>query len=328
MSPSSRNLLFVCGTPRSGTTGMQALLTGDERIALGMERYGAYLGNDFYEGLFTKERFFDFETDERDKNRKSSAEAVRHKFDDATFIGDKIPLMYLSHSRVSAVFPNAKHVVMLRNILDICNSYKTRKEDPEDDWELDVGQAVTHWNQLLDFIVSEAKDPNIHVVVYEDFLTDIIHYKNVYKFLGLEFDESCEIRYAAMLSKTKRLEDKRNLLLTDSEKLAIFKSANLGTYQNIILGKTEPSPTYSSEKPKEIIGKSDPKLNRQDVIAAARIFLGEQELADATIESLVGATGEEALNYFMKSQAFQDNDFNARLVVGMAKEIRTRVKTV
>jgi hypothetical protein len=30
----------------------------------------------------------------------------------------------------------------------------------------------------------------------------------------------------------------------------------------------------------------------------------------------------------MKSQAFQDNDFNARLVVGMAKEIRTRVKTV
>ena len=94
------------------------------------------------------------------------------------------------------------------------------------------------------------------------------------------------------------------------------------------MGKTEPSPTYSSEKPKEIIGKSDPKLNRQDVIAAARIFLGEQELADATIESLVGATGEEALNYFMKSQAFQDNDFNARLVVGMAKEIRTRVKTV
>jgi hypothetical protein len=58
MSPSSRNLLFVCGTPRSGTTAMQALLAGDDRIALGMERYGSYLGADFNEGLFTKERFF------------------------------------------------------------------------------------------------------------------------------------------------------------------------------------------------------------------------------------------------------------------------------
>jgi hypothetical protein len=30
----------------------------------------------------------------------------------------------------------------------------------------------------------------------------------------------------------------------------------------------------------------------------------------------------------MQSKDFQENDFNARLVVGMAKEIRTRVKTV
>jgi hypothetical protein len=101
----------------------------------------------------------------------------------------------------------------------------------------------------------------------------------------------------------------------------------MGLYQTL-LGRDDVVASVKTPIVRPVPKGGDATLDRQDVIAAARIFLGEQELADATIESLVGATGEEALNYFMKSQAFQDNDFNARLVVGMAKEIRTRVKTV
>jgi len=328
MSPSSRNLLFVCGTPRSGTTAMQALLAGDDRIALGMERYGSYLGNDFNEGLFTKERFFDFDSDPRDANRKNAAylEAANRNFDTATYIGDKIPLLYRAHSRVSAVFPDAKYIVILRNIVDICNSYRTRKENPNDNWTMDIDEAISHWNQLLDFLTAEKDDPQIHVVMYEDFFSEITGYKKLYEFLGFEFDTSCEARYYDLLEKTKRLEDRRTLLLNDTQKLMIFKTANMGLYQTLLGHNTLlplAKPIAVRAKP-----KGDATLDRQDVVAAARIFLGDQELTDATIESLVGATGEEALNYFMKSQAFQDNDFNARLVVGMAKEIRTRVKTV
>ena len=329
MSPSSRNLLFVCGTPRSGTTAMHALLAGDDRIALGMERYGSYLGADFNEGLFTKERFFDFDTDPRDANRKNAAylETAKRNFDSATYIGDKIPLLYLAHSRVSAVFPDAKYVVILRNIVDICNSYKTRKENPNDNWTMDIDEAITHWNQLLDFLTAEKGDPQIHVVMYEDFFSDISGYKKLYEFLGFEFDASCEARYFDLLEKTRRLEDRRTLLLNDAQKLMIFKTANMGLYQTL-LGRDVVVASAKSPAARPAPKGGDATLDRQDVIAAARIFLGEQELTDATIESLVGATGEEALNYFMKSQAFQDNDFNARLVVGMAKEIRTRVKTV
>ena len=329
MSPSSRNLLFVCGTPRSGTTAMHALLTGDDRIAIGHERYGSYLGPEFNEGLFTRERFFNFVSDPRDANREKASylEVVGRNFDTATYIGDKIPLLYLAHSRVSAVFPNAKYVVILRNIVDICNSYKTRKENPNDNWTMDIDEAILHWNQLLDFLVAEKNDPQIHVVMYEDFFTEITGYKKLYEFLGFDFDASCEVRYYDLLEKTRRLEDRRTLLLTDAQKLMIFKSANMGLYQTLLLGRETSAPRVGAP-PMRAKPKGDATLDRQDVIAAARIFLGDQELPDATIESLIGASGEEALNYFMQSKAFQDNDFNARLVVGMAKEIRTRVKTV
>jgi hypothetical protein len=271
---------------------MHALLAGDDRIALGMERYGSYLGADFNEGLFTKERFFDFDSDPRDANRKNASylEAARRNFDTATYIGDKIPLLYLAHSRVSAVFPNAKYVVILRNIVDICNSYKTRKDNPNDSWTMDIEDAISHWNQLLDFLVSENGDPQIHIVMYEDFFTDISGYKKLYEFLGFDFDAKCENRYYELLEKTKRLEERRNLLLSDAQKLLIFKSANLSLYQTL-LGRDVSEP-FAKTTPPSPKAKSDATLNHEDVVAAARIFWGKEEVPDDVINTLLGSSGE------------------------------------
>lgn len=319
MKPSLRNLLFVCGAPRSGTTAMHSLLTGDERIVLGMERYGAYLGSDFGEGLFNKERFFEFDKDPRDKTRGAANYliAAARNFDAATYIGDKIPLLYLAHQRVSGVFPNARYIVILRNIFDICNSYKSRKENPKDDWSLDIDDAVQHWNQLLAFISSKKNDPQIHVVLYEDFFTDSAGYKKLYQFLGFDFDEHCEARYINLLEKTKKLEDRRAALISDVQKLGIFKTANLGMYQSL-LEHYSAAPALTPQ-PVANIAKAGPVMNVQDVMSAQRIFLGNRTLTDSEINAMVGLTGQDALSYFLQSKEFQEDSFNGRLIVEMAK---------
>jgi hypothetical protein len=300
---------------------MHSLLTGDERIALGMERYGSYLGADFSAGLFTKERFFNFDTDPRDKNRKSAKylEAVENKFDTATYIGDKIPLLYLAHETVSQIFPHAKYIVILRNIFDICNSYKERKQNPNDNWALDVVDAVRHWNQLLKFLNEKKNDPQIHSILYEDFFTDVVEYRNLYKFLELDFDDACEERYVALIAKTKVLEDRRNTLLDDRQKLFIFKNADIENYKSILTGDLQehglrpPSPSSDSASPSVI--------QLQDVLSAARIFFGEAELSGSEVGYLVGCNSTEILKFFLKSKKFQDNNFNRELILKMTKAL-------
>lgn len=300
---------------------MHSLLTGDERIVLGMERYGAYLGEDFGEGLFSKERFFDFSTDPRDAKRSTANYllAAERNFDAARYIGDKIPLLYLAYQRVNGVFPAARYIVMLRNIFDICNSYKSRKENPNDDWKLDIDDAVRHWNQLLAFIDAKKNDPQVHVVLYEDFFTESAGYKKLYQFLGFDFNESCEARYTSLLEKTKKLEDKRAALISDVQKLGIFKTANIGLYQLLLehySGTSAPKP-----KPAETVAKAGPVLDLQDLVSAQRIFLGNKTLAESEVNALVGMTGQDALRYFLQSKDFQEDSFNGKLVVEMAKAL-------
>jgi hypothetical protein len=315
--------LFVCGAPRSGTTAMQALLTADKRIVLGMERYGSYLNDEFGPQLFTKERFFDFELDPRDwkRSRPYYEEVAQVHFDAADYIGDKIPLLYLEFDRVTKVYPEAKFVVLLRNIIDICNSYQNRKDDPNDNWSLDVNDAVTHWNQLLDFIKLHAGDPRIKLVIYEDFYADIQQYEDLYSFLGLGFDDELRQAYQDILEKTDRLEQRRKTALSDAQKLFIYKKANFSLYQSILNKDIANSVAPKQEVKPAAKGREPMSLDEPDLLAAIRIFMGRMDVTKADVDEFTSLDGTQVLAKIFASAEFQENAFNCELITSLAKQI-------
>lgn len=228
-----RGILFVCGVPRSGTTGLWRLLIQDHRIVLGMERHGSRLRRDsFNADLYDKRSFFDFDT-YPNAARIASAyyeREARDCFNSAAYVGDKLPLIYQSYKLVTSVFPSAKFVVLLRNIFDICESYQARFQDAGDNWAFTTADAVQHWNSLLAFLARRGGDPQVKVLVYEQFLSDIHVYRDLYKFLGLSVDNDFEDRYARMLEDSKRLTQRRSALVSDGQKYDVLRTANLDLY--------------------------------------------------------------------------------------------------
>ena len=323
MNP-NQDMLFVCGTPRSGTTAMHALLTEDPRIVMGMERYGGYLNDEFGPQLFTKDRFFDFETDPRDKKSHHPyyGELARTRYDTAIYVGDKIPLIYLCFDQVTRVFPQAKFVVLLRNILDICNSYQNRKENPRDDWALTVTDAVQHWNQLLAFLKKNSADPRIKCILYEEFFADIKCYEDLQLHLGLSFGEAHRRKYQEISSTTERLESHRKSSLTDQQKLEIFRTANLALYQSL-LDANSPKPALGMPEAKpDAQSPASMPLDESDVLSAYRIVIGTSEPSFADTQALAGLNGQQALARMFASPDFQANPFNRELITSLAKQIR------
>ena len=323
----NHKILFVCGAPRSGTTAMHALLTEDPRIVMGMERYGAYLNDEFGPQLFNKDRFFDFETDPRDKKRALPyyGALAKPRYDTATYVGDKIPLIYLCFDQVANIFPQAKFVVLLRNILDICNSYQNRKDNPKDDWALSVADAVQHWNQLLAFLKKNRADPRIKCIIYEEFFSDVKYYEGLHQYLGLSFEEAHQRRHGALVSETDRLEGHRKSSLTDQQKLDIFRTANLALYQSLLDASTS-RPNVGTPEAKPAAHRREPMpLDESDVLSAYRIVIGNSEPSLADTQALAGLTGQQALARMFASPDFQANPFNRELITSLAKQIREKL---
>jgi hypothetical protein len=226
-------MLFVCGAPRSGTTGLWRLLVQDSRIVLGMERHGSRLRREsFHPELYSKRHFFDFETY---PNVARLADpyydtAAREHFDSARLVGDKLPLVYQSYKLATGVFPSARFVVLLRNIFDICESYQARLDDTSDNWKFTVTDAVAHWNSLLDFLSERGSEQRVKVIIYEQFLSDVQVYRDLYRFLGLSKDGGFAERYEHMLQDAKRLMQRRAALVSDGQKLEVLRTAKLGLY--------------------------------------------------------------------------------------------------
>lgn len=229
----TRKFLFVCGAPRSGTTGLWRLLIQDPRIVLGMERHGSRLRREsFTAELYDKERFLDFGTYPNLARVASSyyESEARDRFDSAEYVGDKLPLIYQSYKLATAVFPSARFVVLLRNIFDICESYQARLEDNADNWKFTVMDAVMHWNSLLDFLSRHGSDSLVKVLVYEQFLSDTRAYEDLYRFLGLAIDASFGARYAKLVEDAERLTRRRSALVSDGQKYEVLRTANLDLY--------------------------------------------------------------------------------------------------
>jgi hypothetical protein len=174
---SDQSLLFIAGLGRSGTTALLEVGAAHPQIALGVERYKRLYPRDeepVTADLFTEERFFDFSdgltnlTPDEAPEWAPHYEAMRAKWDAATYVGDKMVAIRLQH--VWESLPDARFVCIVRDLEPVAASWEARARDPEDQgWsaEQDATKAVTGWNRSLRRVRRAVKQRPDHAVVVE-----------------------------------------------------------------------------------------------------------------------------------------------------------------
>lgn len=180
-----RRHLFVCGTARSGTTALARLLNAHPQIALGIERYKNILLREpdpsfDYAKLFTKDRFLSFEPGDSNidfaKSYTTDMNRARREFDDAIYVGDKVPGLYKRLDFLHREYPDCVVVYIVRDPLYVATSWQARASDDADAWKAgqDYVEAIEEWNRSLQAAL-EGRDlfgDNLIFVSYERLFFD------------------------------------------------------------------------------------------------------------------------------------------------------------
>jgi hypothetical protein len=178
------DLLFLAGLGRSGTTALLEVVAAHPQVALGVERYKRLYPHDdqpITADLFTRRRFFDFSdgltnlTPEQTPEWAPHYAAMRAKWDDARYVGDKMVAIRAQH--VWETLPGARFVCIVRDVEPVAASWQARADNPEDrGWAADAGarQAVAAWNRSLRRVRRAVRQRPDHaaVVEYDRFFGD------------------------------------------------------------------------------------------------------------------------------------------------------------
>lgn len=232
--------LFICGTARSGTTAMWRLLTSDERVVIGLERYiGLCSKHALTEELFSIERFttlYEGDTFYQDLSIPYYKK-VKVLLATADYVGDKIPMLFHYFDRLFTNIPTAKVIFMLRNIIDVASSYEARANDNNDTaWTANrrTAAAIKDWHQSLLVLQKYSNDSRVFPIIYEDFFSTTNSIEALYQFLQLEPNHAVQTRYDAVLSKSSQLEKQRKRELTIDAVQQICETAPFELYRDVL----------------------------------------------------------------------------------------------
>jgi hypothetical protein len=234
--------LFICGAPRSGTTAMWRYLTGDERIVLGVERYGTlFFNQNLTKELFEKERFMNLQ--DGDTFYKSLGDFTKYyvgledEFNSSEVVGDKIPMLYRYLDGLFKEIPEAKVLIMLRNIIDLACSYESRASNQDDlTWSSakKTSDAIDDWRESLKAIKKWEKDERVKVIVYEDFFHGKFDLTGVYKFIGIPLTHDAKERYENIRVQAENLEVTRERKLDLDAVQKLCEIAPFGLYREVL----------------------------------------------------------------------------------------------
>ena len=246
----SKNYLFITGCPRSGTSALSLLMGAHPKIAMGVERFHNYVVPEFTltEDFFEEDRFFDFQAEDSHINLeaqpriKLNYERLKNRYNDCSYYGDKIPYLYKKYPELLTNFNKQgqlKILFIVRNILDVANSYNVRFEDQNLKWRRDVEKSVKDWNASLNRTMRLLDKFNaLYMVEYEDLYGEHSHktLQGIMDFLELDMAPELVGYYDKQIEKSKALEEKRsnNYTLNSFHKRYIIKHARTQLYGRLL----------------------------------------------------------------------------------------------
>jgi hypothetical protein len=255
-----KGFLFLCGVARSGTTAAAELLNLHPQIAMGIERYKALYGRPgevISAELFNRARFFDYRPTDTNIRlaRGGFARLYREmdgKFDQARYVGDKLPRLYQLYDRVAEALPAAKFIYLVRDPLRTASSWQVRADNARDSWkpENDFRRSIAEWNRAnqltLQFI---AKDPaRVLVVRYEDFFGgDNTALNATLKWLDLRRAESLDEAYRTQFAPEAVSISQKTSVLSPAQQHEIAGQVDWDTFNQLVSAHT-PQPSQRRDQ--------------------------------------------------------------------------------
>ena len=228
------NTLFVTGNSTVGNQFLHSLLTADPQVLMGLGRSNK---NTADQALFAKDQFSAFQGGVAGPQGGANTELSQAQLINAKLIWDIHPTFFQGYDSLIRLFPGARLVVVLQNILDICctndSAINIFESTPVAE-QTSVESKVSIWNQLLQFTATHLNNPNVRVVVYEELISSIQNYKSLYQFLGLNLPKDEDLCFVKSVQRANQLQAAGRVEIAAPDKLKVLKGANFGLYQSIL----------------------------------------------------------------------------------------------
>ena len=226
----TKDILFISGTARSGTTAMANMLNDQSGFLIGVERYNRlFRAGEVTPGHFAPPRFLDIRPG--DSHKKGGFPGIGDpgaRLSAASVIGDKFPQLYQHYDAIFARFPRARHIFMIRNPLSVAESYQARAQNPRDNWQRDFITAVTDWNQSLAAVLAltRAQRGQVFIAEYEKVFFEPGEMRRLFVFLNRPFDST---RAQKTFARAAKLSDKM-VPRRDDIRLYVSQNADWASY--------------------------------------------------------------------------------------------------
>lgn len=228
-----KQILFVSGVARSGTSALVNVLNTNPDFLIGMERFFFRIRrkllkpDDFEEDRFLTVKQGDTHAPGFDR------EAIRKSYSVAKIIGDKFPLLYENFDYIFDTFPNARHIYIVRNPLSVAESYDARKQDKSDKWIKSGLVGIQEWNSSVNSVVSLSQDrlDKFHFLQYEEFFSDVAAMNRLFAHYGAQAtDESRLSKFVDRFSALNRKLVERR----DDIRQAVAENCDWAAYRELL----------------------------------------------------------------------------------------------
>ena len=194
ISKNSRNVIFVFGLPRSGTTLIENIISSHHKVSgLGEINYlNKFFNLNFIRNNQLNIDFInEFLNNDLQKYYFDFIDSFKIKTD---FVTDKSLNIYWYLGFINMFFPKAKFIHCQRSPKDNCLSiFKNLFEDGQA-WKYRESELIEYYELYREIMVfwNEFLGPKILNIQYEDLIKDNVkHIKNIINFCELEWDDNC-----------------------------------------------------------------------------------------------------------------------------------------
>jgi len=127
----SKQYLFICGAPRSGTSALCNLMNLHPNICVGMERYYHKILRDdeLDPELFTLPRLLDYQPTDSFWPEAIQSGFFINKYERAMYVGEKLPKLYEKFNLLRENFlkDSVKILFIFREVLGVAESYTAQR---------------------------------------------------------------------------------------------------------------------------------------------------------------------------------------------------------